>query len=130
MLSVAGWLAVVVVVGDGWALRWDQRFTFFFSPSTRSSCPVLLTEVLRLKIQQKPRYMVLMLRRRPRTGWVFLTAYDPKAAKEYLCRYVYVCICMYIYVCVEEAGTGHGQQGGRKGREEGTHDLAADLLTD
>lgn len=102
------WLLSVM---DG-TLRWDQRFTFFFSPSTRSSCPVLLTEVLRLKIQQKPRYMVLMLRRRPRTGRVFLTAYDPKAAKEYLCRYM-----------------GVGKQGAGR-REEGTHDLAADLLTD
>lgn len=66
--------------------RWDQPFAFVYAPSWRASCPILLTEVLRLSIAHKPRYMVLMLRQKPRGGQVFLTAYDPKAAKEYVCR--------------------------------------------
>ena len=65
--------------------RWNQNFDFVLEPSELTPCPILYSEIMRMDMKGKAQYMVIMVRR-DKKGKMFLTAYDPKSAKEYVCK--------------------------------------------
>ena len=72
---------------------WDSTFTFSFQPPQLTHCAVLSTEVAKLKIEDKIKYAVIMVREGKRTEpgkkekqkFKFLTIYDPRSATDYQC---------------------------------------------
>ena len=71
--------------------RWNHTFEFIHPPSPLVSCPILWTDIVRLEIEHRPQYFVIMLRKLAGGGEggepiLYITAYDPRTAKEYTCK--------------------------------------------
>jgi len=74
---------------------WDETFKFRFQPPQLTGCKVLSTEVVKMKIEQQLKYVVVMVRegfreigseeRPQKESFKFLTIYDPRSATDYQC---------------------------------------------
>ncbi|KAJ1416441.1 hypothetical protein B484DRAFT_401181, partial [Ochromonadaceae sp. CCMP2298] len=70
---------------------WDAGFKFGFQPPQLTNCKVLSTEVVKLRIDGKFKYVVVMVRQaqkevnRSKINFKFLTIYDPRNATDYQC---------------------------------------------
>ena len=62
---------------------WDNTFRINFKPPKLNSCRVLFTDILQLSIDQCKKYIIVMVRVAEDKS-LFMTAYDPRTATEYM----------------------------------------------
>jgi len=72
---------------------WNQKFKFKFTQPLLTSCRVVSSEVIKIKVDLQDKYVILLLRDSRRSVVVsggpekfrFITIYDPRSATEYQC---------------------------------------------
>lgn len=66
---------------------WDNKFKFNFKPPKLTTCKVLSTEIVKMKIDGSFKYAIVMVREGRKEGkeFKFLTLYDSRSSTEYQC---------------------------------------------
>jgi Ca2+-binding EF-hand superfamily protein len=66
---------------------WDNRFKFNYKPPKLTTCKVLSTEIVKMKIDGSYKYAIIMVRegRKEVQEFKFLTLYDSRSSTEYQC---------------------------------------------
>jgi len=71
---------------------WNQKFKFKFTQPLLTSCQVVSSEVIKIKVELLQKYVLLLLRESKRSvgdggpnKFRFCTIYDPRSATEYQC---------------------------------------------
>jgi hypothetical protein len=62
---------------------WDKTFCIKFKPPKLTNCPVMFTDILLLSIDHCKKYVIVMVRVAEDKS-LFMTAYDPRTATEYM----------------------------------------------
>lgn len=62
---------------------WDNTFHIKFTPPKLTNCPVMFTDILLLSIDHCKKYVIVMVRVAEDKS-LFMTAYDPRTATEYM----------------------------------------------
>jgi len=70
-------------VDGGCHPTWDVPFKMKFRPPSLTSCPVRFTDICELYVEHEKKYMVIMVREAKDLS-LFMTAYDPRSATEYM----------------------------------------------
>jgi hypothetical protein len=62
---------------------WNEVFKINFKPPKLTSCPVMFTDIMQMEIENARKYIVVMVREASDKS-LFMTAYDPRTATEYM----------------------------------------------
>jgi hypothetical protein len=62
---------------------WNASFKMKFKPPSLTNCPVLITDIVKLPIDDIPKYLIIFLRK-AKDESIFMTAYDSRSATEYM----------------------------------------------